>query len=137
MAGHLDNDSDAITGINVTPLVDIVLVLLIIFMATAHMISHRSFKLSLPKVAHSDPQEMNAVHVTLARDKTYEFNNTKVSRDELLMNLKQMVRLDPNIRVTMAADEGVSWGDVSGLLDDIKGTGIQRIAADVGIKKKE
>ncbi len=136
MASTIDNDSDAITGINVTPLVDIVLVLLIIFMATAHLVAHRSMKLSLPKVAHSDPQEMNAITVSLNADRTIELNDTALGRDDLFQNLKQMVQLDPNLRVTLSADIGVSWGDVSALLDDMKGLGIQRIAADVGVKKK-
>jgi biopolymer transport protein ExbD len=137
MAGTLNGDNDAITGINVTPLVDIVLVLLIIFMATAHLIAHQSMKLSLPKVAHSDSQDVNAITVAMGPDRTMELNNTPVTRDELLQNLTQMVRLDPNMRVTLSADESVSWGDVSTLLDDMKGLGIQRIAADVGIKKEK
>lgn len=135
MASTLNGDNDAITGINVTPLVDIVLVLLIIFMATAHVIAHRSMKLNLPKVAHSDTQDMNAITVALAVDHAIELNNTRVSREELLQNLTQMVKLDPNLRVTLSADEGVSWGDVSSVLDDMKGIGIQRIAADVAIKQ--
>ncbi len=135
MASTLNGDNDAITGINVTPLVDIVLVLLIIFMATAHIIAHRSMKLNLPKVAHSDTQDMNAITVALAVDHSIELNNTRVSRDELLQNLTQMVKLDPTLRVTLSADEGVSWGDVSSVLDDMKGIGIQRIAADVAIKQ--
>lgn len=135
MASTTNGDNDAITGINVTPLVDIVLVLLIIFMATAHLIAHRSMKLNLPKVAHSDTQDMNAITVALAVDHAIELNNTRVSREELLQNLTQMVKLDPNLRVTLSADEGVSWGDVSSVLDDMKGIGIQRIAADVAIKQ--
>jgi len=54
MAGTLAEDEEAISGINVTPLVDITLVLLIIFMATAHLIAHRSMNLVLPKVANAE-----------------------------------------------------------------------------------
>jgi biopolymer transport protein ExbD len=78
---------------------------------------------------------MNAITVALAVDHAIELNNTRVSRDELLQNLTQMVKLDPTLRVTLSADEGVSWGDVSSVLDDMKGIGIQRIAADVAIKQ--
>jgi len=49
MAGTSSDNDDGITGINVTPLVDITLVLLIIFMATAHIIVHRSMSLNLPR----------------------------------------------------------------------------------------
>ena len=49
-----ESGEDAITGINITPLVDVVLVVLIIFMATAPMIARRAIKVEVPRVAKSD-----------------------------------------------------------------------------------
>jgi biopolymer transport protein ExbD len=50
------------------------------------------------------------------------------------VNLKQMARLDPNLRVTLAADKTVDWDSVAGILDDIRGAGISRLSAQVSPK---
>jgi biopolymer transport protein ExbD len=126
----------AITGINVTPLVDIVLVLLIIFMATAHLIAHRSINLNLPKVANAQESPTQSVHVLLKADKTLVLNDTKVTMQELTVNLSQMARIDTGLHVTLGADERVSWGDVANVLDTIRGAGITHVATEVEVKAK-
>lgn len=134
MAGQIQKNGRAITGINVTPLVDIVLVLLIIFMATAHVIADRSMRLNLPKAAHAQESPTSAVQVMLAADRAILLNGQKVDRQGLAMNLAQMTRLDPGLRVTLAADKSVDWDSVAGLLDDIRGAGVSRLSAQVSPK---
>ena len=129
-AASQDND-DAIVGINVTPLVDITLVLLIIFMATAHMIVHRSMSLNLPKVINSQTVPAQSIQVMLEADKSLQLNGQKVGIPELGFNLGQMSRLDPELRVTLSADERVSWGDVAAVLDVIRGAGVTKIATEM------
>jgi biopolymer transport protein ExbD len=131
MAGQAQQNGAAITGINVTPLVDIVLVLLIIFMATAHMIAERSLKMNLPRAAHTEETPTPAVQVVLAADRTLSLNGHAVTRETLDSNLAQMVRLDPGLRVTLGADKSVDWDSVAGILDDIKGAGVTRLSAQV------
>ena len=129
-SGAQDTD-EAITGINVTPLVDITLVLLIIFMATAHIIVHRSMSLNLPKVANSQTVPSQSIQILLEADKSLRLNGQPVALQELSVNLGQMSKLDPSLRVTLSADERVSWGDVATILDAIRGAGITRIATEV------
>ncbi len=129
-AAQQDND-DAIMGINVTPLVDITLVLLIIFMATAHMIVHRSMSLNLPKVANSQAVPTQSIQVVLEADKTLRLNGQTIGLPELGINLGQMAKLDPGLRVTLSADERVSWGDMAAILDVIRGAGVTKIATEV------
>src|SRR5712671_6011393 len=74
MASAPQDNDDAIFGINVTPLVDITLVLLIIFMATAHLIVHRSMSLNLPKVANSQAVPSQTIQVQLESDKSLKLN---------------------------------------------------------------
>ncbi len=136
MASTNQSGNGMITGINVTPLVDIVLVLLIIFMATAHLIAHRSINLNLPKVANSQETPTQSVHVILKADKTLVLNETKVTIQELTVNLSQMARMDAGLHVTLGADERVSWGDVAGVLDTIRGAGITHVATEVEAKFK-
>ena len=131
MAGAVQEDEDMISGINVTPLVDITLVLLIIFMATAHLISHRVLDLQLPKVAHAQASATRTIQVLLQADKTLLLNNQKVTPQELAVNLGQMAQLDAGLKVTVLADERVSWGDMAGVLDIVRGANITRIATEV------
>jgi biopolymer transport protein ExbD len=136
MAASQQNDDDAIMGINVTPLVDITLVLLIIFMATAHIIVHRSMNLSLPKVANAQNVPTQSIQILFEADKSLRLNNEPVRLQDLSVNLGQMARLDPGLKVTLSADERVSWGDVAAILDAIRGAGITKIATEVQPKKK-
>lgn len=131
MAIATEEDEEMISGINVTPLVDITFVLLIIFMATSHMISHRSMSLALPKVAHSEASPTQTIQILLAADKTVLLNNKQVTPQDLTADLGQMARLDPGLKVTVLADERVSWGDMAGVLDVVRGAGITRIATEV------
>jgi biopolymer transport protein ExbD len=135
MAGAQEDSDEPIFGINVTPLVDITLVLLIIFMATAHIIVHRSMSLNLPKVAHSQEIPSQSIQIQLESDKSLRLNNQPVDLQSLAINLAQMARLDPGLRVTLSADERVSWGDVAAILDAIRGAGITRIATEVEPKR--
>ncbi len=131
MAGGSSQDGKIISGINVTPLVDITLVLLIIFMATSHIIAQRAMKLNLPKAANTAESPTPAVSVMMTADRTLTLNGQAVTRDALALNLKQMARIDPGVRVTLAADKAVDWDSVAGLLDDIRGAGISRLSAVV------
>ena len=131
MAFAAQDDEEMISGINVTPLVDITLVLLIIFMATAHLITHRSMNLALPKVAHSDVAPTPTVQVLLGADKSLRLNNERVAARELSAQLAQMSRLDSGLKVTVLADQRVSWGEMAEVLDVVRGAGITRIATEV------
>ena len=134
MAGQAQQNGRIITGINVTPLVDITLVLLIIFMATSHIIAQRAMKLNLPKAANTVETPTPAVSVVMTADRALTLNGEAVTRDALATNLKQLARLDPNLRVTLAADKTADWDSVAGILDDIRGAGISRLSAQVSPK---
>src|SRR5260221_2561025 len=99
MASSSQDNDEPIFGINVTPLVDITLVLLIIFMATAHIIVHRSMSLSLPKVANAQNVPTQSIHITLEADKSLRLNNQAVGAQELSINLSQMSRLSLRFKV--------------------------------------
>jgi len=135
MASAQEDSDEPIYGINVTPLVDITLVLLIIFMATAHIIVHRSMSLSLPKVANASTVPTQSIQILLEADKTLRLNNQPVTLQDLSVNLAQMARLDPGLKVTLSADERVTWGDVAAILDVMRGAGVTHIATEVQPKK--
>ena len=130
-AAAQEEDEEIISGINVTPLVDITLVLLIIFMATAHMISHRSMNLALPKVAHSDTSVTPTVQIMLTAEKALMIDNKPTTAKALADELAHMAGLDAGIKVTVLADQRVSWGDMAAVLDTVRGAGVTRIATEV------
>ncbi|MDB5214761.1 MAG: Biopolymer transport protein ExbD/TolR, partial [Myxococcaceae bacterium] len=78
------NSDDAITGINVTPLVDITLVLLIIFMVTAKLIVSKSVPLDLPKAA-SGSDIQTVFSIVLAADGTTQIDSKTVPSDDAIL----------------------------------------------------
>src|SRR5882762_958684 len=75
-----------IVGINVTPMVDVVLVLLVIMMVSATYIVSQSLKVELPKSASSDETVTSVVAVMVSKDNKYYFNQQPVSDDADLTN---------------------------------------------------
>lgn len=132
MAGGASSPRGPIGGINVTPLVDVVLVLLIIVMVASPVIARRGLTVSLPKTEKAEPVKPSDLRVVLAKDLTVEMSGRTMTRTDFALALKGLAARDPGLRVAVAADESVKWGDLAALLDDIKHAGIKRVAAEVG-----
>lgn len=122
------DDLEIVTGINVTPLVDVVLVLLIVFMVTANFISEAGLKVNLPKAASGEAQATSALTVTLMLNGEILLMKQSVDMAGLLDNLKREAGLNPGLRVTLAADKGLPYGKVVELLDAIKRAGVVKVA---------
>src|SRR6186713_151751 len=90
MAGTISSGSSRapIVGINVTPLVDVVLVLLIIMMVSATYIVSQSLKVELPKTASSDESVARTLVVTVTKQGTYLLNDEPVTEGELPVRLR-------------------------------------------------
>lgn len=125
------NSEGPLTAINITPLVDVVLVLLIIFMVTAPMIAHRTMKIDIPKAAHHSHTATQALEIVMDARRRLYFSRKPVSRAELSSFLSQAVLSRPDARVTLAADKKVDYGDIVSLLDLIRGSGIHKIGLEV------
>jgi biopolymer transport protein ExbD len=132
MAGGGAQETDeAITGINVTPLVDIVLVLLIIFMVTAKLIVSKSVPLDLPKAATgSDIQTVFSI--VLVADGTTQVDSKPVPSDDVVLGMARSAH-DKNaeLRAVIKADSAVPHGRVIHVLDLLKQAGVQKIAFGV------
>lgn len=133
MAGGARDDSgeDAITGINVTPLVDIVLVLLIIFMVTAKLIVSKSVPLDLPKAA-SGSDIQTVFSISLAADGTTQVDSRSVANDDAIFPLAKSARdKNPELRAVIKADSAVPHGRVIHVLDLLKQAQVGKIAFGV------
>jgi biopolymer transport protein TolR len=128
-----DVDEDAITGINVTPLVDITLVLLIIFMVTARFISEPSLGVNLPKASASatTEQEDRRVYLTLNNQRQIFLNNAPVSEQELPAKIRELLKQKPDLSLVLRADKDVSHGDVMRVLDAVRAEGVTQFGIAV------
>jgi biopolymer transport protein ExbD len=125
------NSDDAITGINVTPLVDITLVLLIIFMVTAKLIVSKSVPLDLPKAA-SGSDIQTVFSIVLAADGTTQIDSKTVpSDDAILASSKAAHDKNPELRAIIKADSAVPHGRVIHVLDLLKQAQVGKIAFGV------
>jgi biopolymer transport protein ExbD len=123
-----------ITGINITPMVDVVLVLLIIFMATAPLIQKRAVNVNLPKSAMGQKKATATLQLFFSADRQVLIESVKVTPESLETSLKERLRLDPAMNVSVAADKTVPYGEVVGLLDVVRRAGVKKVALDVSAR---
>ncbi len=134
MASSDSNQNGMITSINVTPLVDVVLVLLIIFMATAPLIHRRSLNVNVPKAAHSEKKATATLQLFFTLEKEIYLEKEKFSPESVVIELQNRLRLNPALHVSVAADKGIPYGDVVGLLDVVRSAGVKKVALEVKSK---
>jgi biopolymer transport protein ExbD len=125
---HAPQSDDAITGINVTPLVDITLVLLIIFMVTAKLIAGQSVPLDLPKAATAGV--MQTVLTVEIDDRGNVSANGQPMADRLALEQKAKTTLveDPGLRALISASARASHGTVLQVMDTLRKVGLTKIA---------
>lgn len=116
-----------VSQINVTPLVDVMLVLLVIFMVTAPIIQ-QGVEVSLPKVsAAALPGKEQQFVVSITRGGDIYLNDTKMSADELADKLSAISKERPDRQVFIRADEEVAYGKVIATMAAIKQAGIENV----------
>src|SRR5262249_31406282 len=121
-----------IIGINVTPMVDVMLVLLIIMMVAATYIVSQALKVELPRTATSDETVAKTYVVTISRDGQYLFNEKPVTRDGLTNELKAARRASKgDVNLVITADTAAQHGQVVGVIDLAKIEGITKFAINV------
>jgi len=131
MAFNTTGDDNEISNINITPMVDIMLVLLVIFIVTANFIKVDSLNINLPKAAVSDSNVPQSVQIAITQDGKYLLEGAEVSADKITSRLSSDIKSRPDMRVTLAADERLSYGTITKMLETIKKTGVTRIALSV------
>ena len=134
MAGTLGRSGrgrEGIVGINVTPLVDVVLVLLIIMMVSATYIVSQALKVELPRTATADETVNRTFVVTVRQDGSYRFNDKDVSRDVLAANLKEAGQKGKEANLVISADKAATHGSVVDVIDLAKLGGITKFAINV------
>lgn len=124
-------DDEEIGNINITPLVDILLVLLVIFMVTANFLKKESININLPKVAAADPNVAQSVQITLTKDGQLLMEGLNTTEEKMISELANEVKYRPNMRVTLSADEKLPYGAIAKAMGLIRKSGVSRIALSV------
>jgi biopolymer transport protein ExbD len=122
------DDSNLVTGINVTPLVDITLVLLIIFMVTATFISEQALKVQLPKVVKEEKAPEPALTVTLGSKGELKFNLKDIDLVGLTQQMAVETSVNPEVKVILKADKDIPYEKLAQVLDSLKLGGVQKVA---------
>ncbi|MDH3215525.1 MAG: biopolymer transporter ExbD [Candidatus Krumholzibacteria bacterium] len=115
----------SMSEINITSLVDVMMVLLIIFMLTAPFIQ-AGIKVRLPKSKSTVIKEREGVMLAVTREGDVYLNNAKVDRDKLADELRNL-RVAGEERVFVRADKEVAYGIVMQVIGDVKAVGIDEV----------
>jgi biopolymer transport protein ExbD len=116
------------TDINVTPFVDIMLVLLIIFMIAAPSLNRAGMKLNLPKAGSAERIKPASMSIAIQRSGDVFIDRHSVPRDEIRKLVQEALKKNPSTDVVIAADQNVPHGEVIKVMDEIKSGGINNIS---------
>ena len=128
MAVKIDDDVDSISDINVTPLVDVMLVLLIIFMVTAPLL-HQGVEVKLPKsVSQNLPKSPeDPLILSITRREVYYLNETPIPKAQLRERLRIILRNRRDRSVYLKADRNLPYGVVVETMDVLNRLGVESL----------
>ncbi len=125
-----------IAGINITPLVDVMLVLLVIMMVSATYIVSQSIKVDLPKTSTSDGSTPTVAKVTITAEHEIHLDNVLVDEAALVAGLRALAAQSQEITLMVTADTLADHGDVMHVLDLARVEGITKFAVNVERKRE-
>lgn len=122
--------------INITPLVDVVLVLLIIFMVVTPALNEGA-QIELPKVLMPDEKQkdLHPIEVTIAPDGTTVVEKQNINAKDLKATLVRLHEKDPTRSLMLKSDEGMKWGKMRNTFGDLQGIGFKGVLLKVTAKK--
>ena len=124
-------DAAGLSGSNVTPMVDVVLVLLVIMMVSATYIVSQSLKVELPKTALSDESVSTVAAVTVTKEGAFFYNGEPVSEPSLVGKLRAAKAGGGEVSLVVSADQEAFHGKVVHVIDLAKIEGITKFAINV------
>lgn len=130
MKNGSQND-EAMADINVVPLVDIILVVLIIFMVTAPMIMKPSINVNLPKAASGEETVPSALSITIAAGGALTLNGQSTDEGSISSKAQQESGKNPDVQAVISADKDVPHGTVVRIIDLIKTAGVKKFAISI------
>ena len=131
MAAAVQNEEEGITGINVTPLVDVTLVLLIIFMVTASVIAKSAIEVELPRAAHGGETTQRTFALVVSKEGRVYLDGAEVDEARLVEAVRSAQQKGDDVQAVVGADRAAPHGAVTHLLDVLKGAGVTKFAIQI------
>lgn len=121
MAGGVSDDDEAIAAINITPLVDVVLVLLVIFMVTANLIVNKGMKVQLPEASTAEalPEE-RTLNVTILQDGTIQLDGQNITLEVLQSTGRAHKERGDKVIVMLGADKNAKYDHVVRVMNALR-----------------
>ncbi|HVT26628.1 MAG TPA: biopolymer transporter ExbD [Lacipirellulaceae bacterium] len=136
-AGYSDEEDGALSAINVTPLVDVTLVLLIVFMITVPVIvGSARVKVDVPQTTsvESDPETQLPLIFALKRNEegkaTLYLNDNPVTEAEVRKTFSGDRKFNQDQQVSLSADRGIAYGEVMKVVDLLESLGLKKLSLD-------
>ncbi len=132
MAGKLrGGGEEPITDINIVPLVDIILVVLIIFMVTATYIVKPAIKIDLPDAATGENLEPTSLGISVAADGRLMLDGEETTEAELRRRVSEEYAKDKNVVCLISGDKDAKHGAVTHMIDVVKSLGVTKFAINI------
>jgi biopolymer transport protein ExbD len=131
MAATPDETEDGITSINITPLVDVFLVLLILVIISSSLLESREIPVSIPKAATAGKPAPKASGLTMDIDKKVYLDGLPADSGLVVLRLRERVAADSTHQVLVAADERLAYAEIVRLLDWVRSAGTRKYALKV------
>jgi biopolymer transport protein TolR len=131
MAAPVSNDDEMISAINITPLVDIFLVLLIIFMITSSVVTQQQIPLNSPKAAHAGSQAPEAAGLVIDQQGQLYLDGIAMDGAAIQLHLQREVQAHPDYQVLIGADRDLPYQKVVDAIDLVRSAGISKYALKV------
>jgi biopolymer transport protein ExbD len=131
VSGGSDDEMPTISEINVTPFVDVVLVLLVIFMVTAPMLVREQMSVNLPKAQSGEKSASQSISIVIDKQGGIKVMDKVVLIADLTQEIKTLMASNPNAQAVISADQDSKHGDVVQVMDLIKSAGLTRFAIQI------
>lgn len=132
MAGGGNQNGEILTEINVVPLVDIILVVLIIFMVAAPLVMQPKIDISLPKSSSTDiDKSKKPMKITVGKEGELFVDGTAVSVDQLRAEAAKRSAQNPETNAILVADKAVTLEMVTEIIDAVKSNGLKKVAFSI------
>ena len=124
-----------IVGINVTPMVDVMLILLVIMMVSSTYIVSQTLKVELPRARTTDGAAQSPVTLTILKDGTLLWNKVATNQADIEKNMESAKAADADLNLVISADREVEHGTVVEFIDLARVKGIKKFAINVERRK--
>jgi biopolymer transport protein ExbD len=123
--------NETMAEINVVPLVDIVLVILIIFMVSAPIFMKSSINVNLPKAASGKEGKPSQLNITINANGMMDLNGVNLTKEALAISIENEVKKNAEVNAVISADKAVPHGTVVEVLDTLQVKGVRKFAINV------